>query len=69
MKRLLLAGFLLCASMTMASAQGLVGPPVDPRYGASAPKAGSATPSDALPSGAGGLMIVGILAALRLLKP
>ena len=66
LKKLLLVAVFVCGLRAFAPAQGLVGAPVDPRYGASMPIQ-STTPR-AKPSGSGGLVILAILAALRVVR-
>lgn len=67
LKKLLLVAVVVCGLRAFAPAQGLVGSPVDPRYGASAPIQ-SKTPA-AQPGVSGGLVLLAILAALRLARP
>jgi hypothetical protein len=65
-KKLLLIACLACAWSTMAPAQGLVGAPVDPRYGASATVVAHAQGKNAPASpGAGVTVAIALLVVLR----
>jgi hypothetical protein len=66
LKKLLLVAVFVCGMRAFAPAQGLVGAPVDPRYGASI-TIQSKAPS-AHQSGPGGLVLLAILAALRVVR-
>jgi hypothetical protein len=66
LKKLLLVAVFVCGLRAFAPAQGLVGAPVDPRYGASM-TIQSKAPS-AQPSVSAGLVLLAILAALRLVR-
>jgi hypothetical protein len=70
-KKLLLVLTLLSAGISAASAQGLVGAPVDPRYGQDN-TVGSAqtkvTASGAQPAGTGSLILTALITALRIVR-
>ena len=67
LKKLLLVAVFVCGLRALAPAQGLVGPPVDPRFGASVQT--QSNNSGAQPKMSGGLVLLAILAALRLVRP
>lgn len=66
LKKLLLVAVFVCGLKALAPAQGLVGPPPDPRYGASVPIQSKSAPAQ--PGVSRGLVLLAILSALRLVR-
>jgi hypothetical protein len=65
----LLAVMLICGASAMASAQGLVGAPVDPRYGQSAAVSGAAAKTaGAQHPGTARMVLSALMMALRIVR-